>query len=122
MRSLGHLFPRVKLSASDIRYTFAGIRPLPFAPKEKAASITRRHQLHDHAQDGAEHMISIIGGKLTTAAELARQCAAKLGVSRASSKTLAIASAKNGDLLLDRWVVEISNTAGISESAAQGIV
>ena len=122
VRSLLHLFPRVKFSPGDIRYAFAGVRPLPFAPKEKAAAVTRRHQLHDHAQDGAEHMISIIGGKLTTAAELARQCAAKLGVSRASSKTLAIASAENGDLLLDRWVVEISNAAGISESAAQGIV
>ena len=82
VRSLLHLFPRVKLSAGDIRYAFAGVRPLPFAPKEKAASVTRRHYLHDHAQDGAEHMISVIGGKLTTAAELARQCAAKIGVSR----------------------------------------
>jgi glycerol-3-phosphate dehydrogenase len=122
MRSLGHLFPRVKLSASDIRYTFAGIRPLPFAPKEKAASITRRHYLHDHTQDGAEHMISIIGGKLTTAAELARQCAAKIGVSPKASNTLAIASATSAGLLLDRWMVEIGNAGGTSEAAARGIV
>src|SRR5712691_2535457 len=90
MRSLGHLFPRVKLSASDIRYTFAGIRPLPFAPKEKAASVTRKHYLHDHAQDGAEHMISVIGGKLTTAAELAGQCAARIGISHNYLKMLAL--------------------------------
>jgi glycerol-3-phosphate dehydrogenase len=122
VRSLLHLFPGVKLSAGDIRYAFAGVRPLPFAPKEKASSVTRRHQLHDHAQDGAEHMISVIGGKLTTAAELARQCAAKLGAPRQSSKAVAIASAKNAGLLLDRWVVEISNAGGISETAAQGIV
>src|SRR5580704_16229820 len=76
MRSLLHLFPHVKVSAADIRYSFAGVRPLPFSPKEKAASVSRKHFLHDHAQDGAEHMISVIGGKLTTAAELARQCAA----------------------------------------------
>ena len=72
MRSFVHLFPQVKLSAADIRYTFAGVRPLPFAPKENASAVTRKHYLHDHAQDGAEHMISVIGGKLTTAAELAR--------------------------------------------------
>src|SRR6266851_178385 len=84
VRSFVHLFPQVKLSAGDIRYTFAGIRPLPFAPKEKAAAVSRRHYLHDHAQDGAEQMISIIGGKLTTAAELARQCAARIGISRNS--------------------------------------
>jgi glycerol-3-phosphate dehydrogenase len=67
-------------------------------------------------------MISVIGGKLTTAAELARQCAAKIGISRKSSKTLAIASANNAELLFDRWVVEIGDAGGISEAAARGIV
>jgi glycerol-3-phosphate dehydrogenase len=122
VRSLLHLFPGVKLSAADIRYTFAGVRPLPFAPKEKASAVTRKHYLHDHAADGAEHMISVIGGKLTTAAELARQCASKIGVSRKSSRTLAIAPAESAELLLDRWVVEIGNTAGITQDTARGIV
>ncbi len=122
VRSLLHLFPRVKLTASDIRYTFAGVRPLPFAPREKASSVTRKHYLHDHAQDGAQHMISVIGGKLTTAVELARQCAAKIGISRKSSKTLAIASADTAELLLDQWVVEITNAGGVGESAARSIV
>jgi len=122
VRSLLHLFPRIKLAAGDIRYAFAGVRPLPFAPKEKASSVTRKHYLHDHAQDGAEHMISVIGGKLTTAAELARQCAAKIGISRESSNTLAIASANNAELLLDRWVIEIRDAGGISEAAARGLV
>jgi glycerol-3-phosphate dehydrogenase len=122
MRSFVHLFPQVKLSAADIRYTFAGVRPLPFAPKENAGAVTRKHYLHDHAQDGAEHMISVIGGKLTTAAELARQCAARIGVSSQSSKTLAIASAESAVLLLDQWVIEIGNVGGISEDTARGIV
>jgi glycerol-3-phosphate dehydrogenase len=122
VRSLLHLFPGVKLSAADIRYTFAGVRPLPFAPKEKAAAVTRKHYLHDHTADGAEHMISVIGGKLTTAAELARQCASKIGVSPKSSRAPAIASAENVELLLDRWVIEIGNSAGITEDTARGIV
>ena len=122
VRSLLHLFPRVKLSAGDIRYAFAGIRPLPFAPKEKASAVTRRHHLHDHAQDGAERMISVIGGKLTTAVELARQCAAKIGISQKSSNALAVASAKNAELLLDQWMIEIRNAGRISEAAAHGIV
>ncbi len=122
VRSLLHLYPRVKLSASDIRYTFAGVRPLPFSPKEKASAVSRKHYLHDHAQDGAEHMISVIGGKLTTAAELARQCASKIGVVPKSSRTLAIASAESADLLLDRWVIEIGNAGGIGEDTARGIV
>jgi glycerol-3-phosphate dehydrogenase len=122
VRSLFHLFPRIKLTAGDIRYAFAGVRPLPFAPKERASSVTRRHYLHDHKQDGAEHMISVIGGKLTTATELARQCSGKIGVSRKSSGTLALAPANGAELLLDRWVVEISDAGGISEAAARGIV
>ena len=67
-------------------------------------------------------MISVIGGKLTTAAELARQCAAKIGVSSKSSKTVAMASAEDADLLLDQWVIEIGNAGGISEDTARGIV
>ncbi len=122
VRSLFCLFPRVKLSAGDIRYTFAGVRPLPFSPNEKASAITRKHYLHDHTQEGAAHMISVIGGKLTTAAVLARECAAKIGVSRKSSQTLIIASAESSDLLLDRWMVEIGNAGGINESTARSIV
>jgi glycerol-3-phosphate dehydrogenase len=122
MRSFVQLFPRVKLSAADIRYSFAGVRPLPFAPKESAGAVTRRHFLHDHAEDGAEHMISVIGGKLTTAAELARQCAAKIGVSSKSSKTIAIASAEHAALLLDQWVIEIGNGGSVSADTARGIV
>ena len=122
VRSFVCLFPQVRFSAADIRYSFAGVRPLPFAPKENASAVTRRHHLHDHAADGAEHMISVIGGKLTTAAELARQCAAKIGVKSKSAKTLAIASAESANLLLDRWVVEIGSAGGLSEDTARGIV
>jgi len=122
VRSLLRLFPSVKLSAADIRYSFAGVRPLPFAPKENASAVTRKHYLHDHAADGAQHMISVIGGKLTTAAELARQCASKIGVSQKSSKTLAVAAADKAGLMLDRWAIEIGNMGGISEDTARGIV
>ena len=122
VRSFVHLFPQVKLSAAEIRYTFAGVRPLPFAPKENASAVTRKHYLHDHAQDGAEHMISVIGGKLTTAEELARQCAAKIGVWSKSSRTIAIASAESAALLLDQWVIEISSAGGVREDTARGIV
>ena len=122
VRSFTRLFPQVKFSAADIRYSFAGVRPLPFAPKESASAVTRRHHLHDHTEDGAEHMISVIGGKLTTAAELARQCAAKIGVRSNTARTLAVASAETASLLLDRWVIEMSNAGGVSEDTARGIV
>jgi glycerol-3-phosphate dehydrogenase len=79
-QSFTRLFPRSGFTQADVRYDFAGIRPLPFAPGKSSSSVTRRHILHDHAGEGAAGLISVIGGKLTTAASLARDVARKLGV------------------------------------------
>jgi glycerol-3-phosphate dehydrogenase len=79
-QSFTRLFPRSGLTQADVRYDFAGIRPLPFAPGKSSSSVTRRHILHDHTGEGAAGLISVIGGKLTTAASLARDVARKLGV------------------------------------------
>ena len=79
-QSFARLFPRSGLTQADVRYDFAGIRPLPFAPGKSSSSVTRRHVLHDHAGEGAAGLISVIGGKLTTAASLARGVVRKLGV------------------------------------------
>jgi len=79
-QSFARLFPHSGLTKADIRYEFAGIRPLPYAPGRAASSITRRHILFDHTYDGAAGLISIIGGKLTTAASLAREVGRKLGI------------------------------------------
>src|ERR1700690_501825 len=91
LRSLAGLFPQVRVSRTDIHYAFAGVRPLPFSTKKDPSAVSRKHYLHNHAADGAAQMISVIGGKLTTAGSLARGCAAKIGVSVAPP-TLAVAS------------------------------
>jgi glycerol-3-phosphate dehydrogenase len=122
LRSLLKLFPRVKMSAHDIRYAFAGIRPLPFSPKKNPSAVSRKHYLHDHADDGATQMISVIGGKLTTAAALARECVAKIGISPRPQKAVALIAANSLDPHLDHWVLQIANAGGISESSASGIV
>ena len=122
LRSVLHLFPRVKLSARDIRYAFAGVRPLPFSPKTSPSAVSRKHYLHDHADDGAAHMISVIGGKLTTAAALARECMSKIGVTPRAQKKLAMIAANCLDPHLDHWVLQIANAGGISETSASGIV
>jgi glycerol-3-phosphate dehydrogenase len=122
LRSLLHLFPRANFSAHDIRYSFAGIRPLPFSPNGNPSAISRKHFLHDHADDGAAHMISVIGGKLTTAAQLARECAAMLGILRHSADAVRITPVNSLNLLLDQWVAEIGKAGGISETAARSIV
>jgi glycerol-3-phosphate dehydrogenase len=79
-QSFTRLFPHSGLTAADIRFTFAGIRPLPCSPGKAPSLITRKHILHDHAQEGAAGLISLIGGKLTTATSVAREVVRKLGV------------------------------------------
>jgi glycerol-3-phosphate dehydrogenase len=127
LNSLLNLFPRARISYGDIRYTFAGVRPLPFSPKKDASAVSRKHYLHDHANDGAVQMISVIGGKLTTAARLARECAAKIGArarvpSTSSAVSAAMVSEDRLDPLLDRWVLDIAQAGSISEESARGIV
>jgi glycerol-3-phosphate dehydrogenase len=117
-----NLFPRAKVTAQDIRYSFAGVRPLPFSSQGNMSAVTRRHYLHDHKVDGAVNLISVIGGKLTTAAELARQCAEHIGIKSAEPVALATAGSNDLDPVLDQWVLEIAQAGGISENSARAIV
>jgi glycerol-3-phosphate dehydrogenase len=122
LRSLTQLFPKAKLSAQSVKHAFAGIRPLPYSPDNRPSAVTRRHILHDHADDGASHMISVIGGKLTTAASLARECARKIGLSTTEPNTIAIGPGPALDPLLDDVVLEIARIGAISEESARGIM
>lgn len=120
LRSLLHLFPRVQVSRDDIHYAFAGVRPLPFSPRKNPSAVTRKHYLHDHTADGATQMISVIGGKLTTAGSLARECAAKIGA-KIIPPTLAIASEEAIDPTLEPWIVDVADAGGITADTAGAI-
>jgi glycerol-3-phosphate dehydrogenase len=106
LRTVTQLFPKAKISAHDIRYAFAGVRPLPSAPGNKPSAVTRRHFLHDHSDDGAQKMISVIGGKLTTAASLARECARKIGLTVPEPKQIAVGPGSALDPMLDQTVIK----------------
>lgn len=60
------VMPAAQLTRQDVRFTYSGVRPLPYTDGKKAGSITRNHILYDHSQDGVNNLISLIGGKLTT--------------------------------------------------------
>jgi glycerol-3-phosphate dehydrogenase len=64
------LFSGINLAPEDVRYSYAGVRPLPYSPSGSTASITRRHVIKDHAPV-LHGLWSIIGGKLTTHRALA---------------------------------------------------
>jgi glycerol-3-phosphate dehydrogenase len=116
---VAELFPQAKISAHDIQYAFAGIRPLPNSPGDKPSAVSRRHFLHDHRDEGAAGMISVIGGKLTTAASLARECARKIGIQVEEPRAVAIAAGNALNPVLDQEVTEIARAGSVSEETAR---
>ncbi|HME35261.1 MAG TPA: glycerol-3-phosphate dehydrogenase/oxidase [Candidatus Sulfotelmatobacter sp.] len=122
LRTVTKLFPKAKISAHDIKYAFAGVRPLPNSPGDNAAAVTRRHFLHDHTPDGAARLISVIGGKLTTAASLARECARKIGIAVPEPGMVAMGPGRSLDPMLDQEVLEIARAGSVSEETARGMM
>ncbi|MEB3160816.1 MAG: glycerol-3-phosphate dehydrogenase [Synechocystis sp.] len=72
------VMPGAQLSRDDVRFTYSGVRPLPYSDGKKAGSITRNHILYDHAQDGVHNLISLIGGKLTTYRQVGQEMVDKV--------------------------------------------
>jgi glycerol-3-phosphate dehydrogenase len=66
------VIPGAGLTRGEVRYAYAGVRPLPATNDASAAAITRRHIIHDHAPD-LEGLLSVVGGKLTTYRSLAEE-------------------------------------------------
>lgn len=61
-----HVVPTANLTRQSVRFTYSGVRPLPYSDNTKPGSISRNHIIRDHSQDGVTNLISLIGGKLTT--------------------------------------------------------
>lgn len=74
-----HVIPGANLSREDVLFTYSGVRPLPYKPEGSESSVTRSHIVHDHEKGGLNGgeviggLVSIVGGKLTTYRNLARQ-------------------------------------------------
>ncbi|MGJ3249299.1 MAG: glycerol-3-phosphate dehydrogenase [Elainellaceae cyanobacterium] len=66
IKETNSIIPTAQLSRNDVKFTYSGVRPLPNAEGKKPSSITRSHILYDHTPDGANNLISLIGGKITT--------------------------------------------------------
>jgi glycerol-3-phosphate dehydrogenase len=122
LSSVAKMFPKAKLSAHDVKYAFAGVRPLPYVEGSRPSAVTRRHFLHDHTGEGAARMISVIGGKLTTAASLARECVRKIGIAVSEPSSVSVGPGVALDPMLDQAVLEIAQAGSVSEESARGMV
>ncbi|MCA1739638.1 MAG: glycerol-3-phosphate dehydrogenase/oxidase, partial [Actinobacteria bacterium] len=69
------VIPSANLTRDKVLFTYSGVRPLPYQPEGAEGSVTRGHLVFDHAGHDPKigGLISIIGGKLTTYRNLARQ-------------------------------------------------
>jgi glycerol-3-phosphate dehydrogenase len=119
--SLQRLFPGARLSWNDVQATFAGVRPLPYSPDDKPSAVTRRHFLHDHSDEGARGMISVVGGKLTTAAALARECARQIGVDVPEPELAVAPSALDIESALAGWSRAVAQRAHMAEASARAL-
>ena len=122
MDSLHRLFPSAHITRGDVHSAFAGVRPLPYSPPDEPCSISRRHYFHDHAPEGAAGMISVIGGKLTTAGSLAEDCVELLGIAPRKARENAVVHQAEVDVLLNRCATSVAEVGGFSYQTARGIV
>jgi glycerol-3-phosphate dehydrogenase len=68
------VIPHASIDSDDVRWSYAGVRPLPHVEQGAAGAITRSHVIVDHGKrNGPRGLHSIVGGKLTTYRELAEQ-------------------------------------------------
>jgi glycerol-3-phosphate dehydrogenase len=67
-------------------------------------------------------MISVIGGKLTTAGWIARQCAAKLGIKSVPSGPAVVVSSHEIEQSLGQKAQQLAAVANISEEGGAGLI
>jgi glycerol-3-phosphate dehydrogenase len=117
LRETNRVIPAAKLTRGSILYTYAGVRPLPYQPEGVEGAITRRHIIHDNAPQ-TRGLITIIGGKLTTYRNLAKQAVdlayRKLGRKPPRCTTAGIPLPGARALDYPAFAAEFQETSGLS--------
>lgn len=90
LREVNALIPEANLTIGDVLYTYSGVRPLPYEPEKDESAVTRTHILFDHKNNGAEGLVTVVGGKLTTFRQLAEDAVSDLNkrLNRKKTKSL----------------------------------
>jgi len=90
---------------ADVRWRYAGIRSLYDDGAGAAKDVTRDYRLERDAGEGPQ-LLSVFGGKITTARALAEEALAKLGVDGAALTRTSVLP--GGDLTRDfeRWITQ----------------
>jgi glycerol-3-phosphate dehydrogenase len=118
--ALQTLMPSLQVSTENIRYAFAGLFLEVAGSSGKSGGS---YLLYDHAPDATANMTTVIGGTLSSARQLAREFAERLGTSKSSSVTQSVTQENAGEFesLFDDWLAKIAEAARVSEDAASSI-
>ncbi|MBF2008135.1 MAG: glycerol-3-phosphate dehydrogenase [Chlorogloeopsis fritschii C42_A2020_084] len=73
LNETNRVIPIAGLSRQDVKFTYSGVRPLPWEEGKQPGKITRKHIICDRTPAGIMNLISLIGGKLTTYRQVAEE-------------------------------------------------
>jgi glycerol-3-phosphate dehydrogenase len=123
---MGHfaaLYPGAGLTQADIRYSFSGIYPHPYAPETKASRIGAKPALHHHGEEGAIGLISVIGGTLSTATSVARDVLQMMGLASGKPDAAVVVPPKEEKLeaSLQQWTQMVAAKADLPDETARAL-
>jgi glycerol-3-phosphate dehydrogenase len=128
---LREVFPRVVLKASDIRFRYSGVRPLPFSDAANVGDVSRDHVMHVDTLPGARTpVLSLVGGKWTTFRGFAESAADHTLVRLERTRKVSTRHAPIGggrDFPRDAkarlmWIADAANRFGISTARADTLL
>ena len=71
------VLPGAQLDQNKIKFSYSGVRPLPYEPGVPANKVTRNHVIENHGKGEKDfklnRFVSIVGGKLTTMRNLGEE-------------------------------------------------
>lgn len=113
LREANALFPAADLDRGSVLYAYSGSRPILNSPRDDLNRASRGHAIVDHEKrDGIAGLLTMAGGKLTTAPSFAeavrRRVARMLGtstaaVARAQTRSVNGAPSELATLYGPRW-------------------
>ena len=110
-RAVNRYFDR-PVSAADVRWSYAGVRPLFDDGSASASEVTRDYVLQVDDAAGAAPALSVFGGKITTYRRLAEAAMAELarflpGLPRPWTRTAPLPGGDIPDADFERWFADL---------------
>jgi glycerol-3-phosphate dehydrogenase len=124
--TLKSVFPDLVITKGDIVFTFCGVRPLAASGLEYTSRASRAHRMEITEPDSERsfHIVSMIGGKLTTFRAFAEQTAdtilGRLGKTRVASTRdrpyLGAEAYPGGKAAVDQWIQDVAQASQLDSA------